>query len=108
MLLAAPQGEAACLIAPVPHDQIGEMAAGGVLADMSEFATPDYLNDLNEQARLAFTFNGRLFGLPLYIEGPALVINTDLVPDAPATYEEMIQKAQELTNGRRQPVRLSL
>ena len=99
MLLAAPQGEAACLVAPVPHDQIGEMAAGGVLADMSEFATPDYLNDLNEQARLAFTFNGRLFGLPLYIEGPALVINTDLVPDVPATYEEMIQKAQELTTG---------
>ncbi len=99
MLLAAPQGEAADLIVTLPHDQLGELAAGGVLADMSQFATEDYLSDLNEQARLAFTFNGRLFGLPVYSEGPALVINTDLVPEAPATYEEMIAKAQELTSG---------
>ena len=99
MLLAAPQGEAADLIATLPHDQLGELAAGGVLADMSQFATEDYLADLSEQARLAFTFNGRLFGLPVYSEGPALIINTDLVPEVPATYEDMIAKAQELTSG---------
>ena len=101
MLLAAPQGEAADLIVPLPHDQLGELAAGGVLADMSQFATESYLADLNEQARLAFTFNGRLFGLPLYSEGPALVVNTDLVPasEFPKTYEDMIAKAQELTSG---------
>ena len=101
MLLAAPQGEAADLIVTLPHDQLGELAAGGVLADMSQFATDDYLADLNEQARLAFTFNGRLFGLPVYSEGPALVVNTDLVPESefPATYEDMIAKAQELTSG---------
>ncbi len=101
MLLAAPQGEAADLVVTLPHDQLGELAAGGVLADMSQFATEDYLADLSEQARLAFTFNGRLFGLPVYSEGPALVVNTDLVPESefPATYEDMIAKAQELTSG---------
>ena len=101
MLLAAPQGEAADLIVTLPHDQIGELAASGVLADMSQFATEDYLADLSEQARLAFTFNGRLFGLPVYSEGPALIVNTDLVPesDFPKTYEDMIAKAQELTSG---------
>ncbi len=99
MLLAAPQGEAADLIVSLPHDQIGELAAGGVLADMSSFATDDYLADLSEQARLAFTYNGRLFGLPLYSEGPALIRNTDLVAEAPATYEDMIAAAQELTTG---------
>ena len=97
MLLSAPQGEAACLVMPIPHDQLGEMAAGGVLADMSQYATASYLEDLTEQARIAFTFNGRLFGLPLYVEGPALIVNTELVPEAPATYEEMIALAQELT-----------
>ena len=97
MLLSAPEGEAADLVVTIPHDQLGEMAQGGVLADMSQYATQDYLTDLSEQARLAFTFNGKLFGLPLYVEGPALIINTDLVPEAPATYEEMIQKAQDLT-----------
>lgn len=99
MLLSAPQGEAADLIVPVPHDQIGEMAEGGVLADMSQFATEDYLADLGEQARLAFTLNNRLFGLPMYVEGPALIVNTDLVSEVPATYEEMIATAQELTDG---------
>jgi len=101
MLLSAPQGEAADIIVPIPHDQIAEMAAGGVLADMSQFATEDYLADLNEQAQQAFTFNGRLFGLPMYVEGPALIVNTDMVPEdqLPGTYEEMIQRAQELTTG---------
>ena len=99
MLLSAPQGEAADLIVPIPHDQMGELAAGGVLADMSQFATEDYLADLSELARQAFTFNGRLFGLPIYLEGPALIVNNDLIPEGelPATYEDMIAKAQELT-----------
>lgn len=99
MLLSDPQGEAADLVVPVPHDQIGEMVEGGVLADMSQFATEDYLADLGEQARLAFTLNNRLFGLPMYVEGPALIVNTDLVPEPPATYEEMLQIAEELTEG---------
>ena len=97
MLLSAPEGEAADLITTLPHDQLGELAQGGVLADMNQYATEEYLGDLSEQARLAFTFNGKLFGLPLFVEGPALIVNTDLVPEAPATYEAMIQQAQELT-----------
>ncbi|MCA9835513.1 MAG: maltose ABC transporter substrate-binding protein [Trueperaceae bacterium] len=98
LLLSAPEGEAADLIVPIPHDQIGEMASGGVLADMTGFATADYLADLNKQAQLAFTYNGKLFGLPMYVEGPALIVNTDLVPEAPATFEDMIAIAQGLTN----------
>jgi arabinogalactan oligomer/maltooligosaccharide transport system substrate-binding protein len=97
MLLAAPQGEAADLVVPIPHDQIGEMAVGGVLADMSQFATQAYLADLTEQARLAFTFGGRLFGLPMYVEGPALIVNRALVEEVPATFEEMLELANELT-----------
>jgi arabinogalactan oligomer / maltooligosaccharide transport system substrate-binding protein len=97
MLLAAPQGEAGDVIVGVPHDQIGELAAGGVLADMGSYATQAYLEDLSPQARLGYTFGGKLFGLPMFVEGPALIINTDLVPEVPATYEDMIAKAKELT-----------
>jgi arabinogalactan oligomer / maltooligosaccharide transport system substrate-binding protein len=97
MLLAAPQGEAGDVIVGVPHDQIGELAAGGVLADMGSYATQAYLDDLNPQARLGYTFGGKLFGLPMFVEGPALIVNTDLVPEVPATYEDMIAKAKELT-----------
>ncbi|HHO54778.1 MAG TPA: maltose ABC transporter substrate-binding protein [Trueperaceae bacterium] len=97
MLLSAPEGEAADLIVPIPHDQIGEMAVGGVLADMSGFATDSYLEDLNTQAQLAFSFNGKLFGLPMYVEGPALIVNTDLVPNLPTNFEDMMAQAQKLT-----------
>ena len=97
MLLSAPEGEAADLIVPIPHDQIGEMAVGGVLADMSSFATSSYLSDLNDQAKVAFTFNNKLFGLPMYVEGPALIVNKDLVSDIPESLEAMIAAAQDLT-----------
>ncbi len=96
-LLSAPQGEAGDIFVGVPHDQIGEMAVGGVLADMTGYATAAYLADLGEQARLAYTVNGRLFGLPMFVEGPALVVNNDLVPQVPATYEATMALAQELT-----------
>lgn len=96
-LLAAPQGEAGDVFAGVPHDQIGEMAVGGILLDMSSFATAAYLSDLSEQARLGYTFAGKLFGLPMYVEGPALIVNDDLVPSVPATYEATMALAQQLT-----------
>lgn len=96
-LLSAPEGQAGDLLVGVPHDQFGEMAAGGVLAGMSGFATRSYLQDLSEQARLAYTFDGELFGLPVWVEGPALIVNTDLVPEVPSTYEELLRLAQELS-----------
>ena len=96
-LLSAPQGEAGDIFVGVPHDQIGEMAVGGILSDMTSYATTAYLEDLSNQARLAYTVNGRLYGLPMFVEGPALVVNNDLVSALPATYEETTQLAQELT-----------
>ena len=47
MLLSASEGEAADLVMPIPHAQLGELAQGGVLADMSSYATQDYLDDLS-------------------------------------------------------------
>lgn len=96
-LLSAPDGKAADLLVGVPHDQFAEMAAGGVLANMSAFATQSYLQDLYPHARLAYTFDGELYGLPIWVEGPALIVNTDLVPEVPDTYEELIRLAQDLS-----------
>jgi arabinogalactan oligomer / maltooligosaccharide transport system substrate-binding protein len=96
-LLAAPQGQAGDVFVGVPHDQIAEFALGGIAADMSTFATRAYLADLSEQARLAYTFQGKLIGLPMFVEGPALIVNNDLVDAVPATYEELIALAQDLT-----------
>lgn len=96
-LLAAPEGQAGDLFVGIPHDQIADLAYGGVVADMSQFATPAYLADLGEQARLAYTIQGRLVGLPMFVGGPALIVNNDLVPYIPDTYEEFLELAQDLT-----------
>jgi len=96
-LLSAPQGEAGDIFVGVPHDQIGELAVGGILSDMTSYATTAYLEDLSNQARLAYTVNGRLYGLPMFVEGPALVVNNDLVSEVPDTYEATMELAQELT-----------
>jgi arabinogalactan oligomer / maltooligosaccharide transport system substrate-binding protein len=96
-LLAAPQGQAGDVFVGVPHDQIAEFALGGVAADMRSFATSAYLADLSEQARNAYAFQGNLVGLPMWVEGPALIVNNDLVDTIPATYEELIELAQSLT-----------
>lgn len=96
-LLAAPQGQAGDVFAGVPHDQIGEMAVGGILLDMSTYATAAYLADLSEQARLGYSYAGKLFGLPMYVEGPALIVNDDLVSQLPATYEDTMSLAADLT-----------
>ncbi len=96
-LLSAPQGEAGDIFVGVPHDQIGAMAVGGVLADMTGYATASYLEDLSNQARLGYTVNGRLYGLPMFVEGPALVVNNDLVSAVPDTYGATMELAAELT-----------
>ena len=54
------------------------------------------------------TFNGQLYGVPYAIENIALIRNTDLVPDAPATIEDLVdgrQGAQGRRQGQRDHVR---
>ena len=52
-------------------------------------------DDFQDVAIDAFTYDGQTYGLPYAVENIALVRNTDLVPEAPATFEEMIQIATD-------------
>lgn len=96
-LVGAPEGEAGDVFVGVPHEQLGEMIAVGLPLDMTAYATSAYVEDLSDQARLGFTVGGRLYGLPMSVEGPALVVNTDLVAEVPRTYDEMLAAAEALT-----------
>ena len=49
----------------------------------------------NPVAVEAFTYDGQTYGLPYAVENIALFRNTDLVPEAPATFEEMMQIAAD-------------
>ncbi len=97
----AAKGAAADVFVGIPQDQFSALADGGVLADVGSFATAHYLSQLSDQAQRAFRYRGVLYGLPLSVQGPALIVNTDLVPRAPASYPEMVSIAEKLTGGGR-------
>ena len=91
MQVAAPAGEGPDVIVGA-HDWLGQLVTNGVVASV-EVPNPD---DFQDVAIEAFTYEGQLYGLPYAIENIALVRNTDLVPEAPATFEELEQTALEL------------
>jgi len=88
---AGPAGEGADVFIGA-HDWIGELVANGILAPIDLPNTADY----PEIALGAFSIGGTLYGLPYAIEGMALYRNTDLVPDAPATFTDLLASCDAL------------
>jgi maltose-binding protein MalE len=91
MSLTAPSGEGPDIIIGA-HDWLGELVANGVVEPLDLSGVADGFQDV---AIDAFTYDGQTYGLPYAVENIALVRNTDLVPEAPATFEEMIQIATD-------------
>ena len=89
--LTAPNGEGPDIIIGA-HDWLGELVANGVVEPLDISGVADGFNPVAVQA---FTYDGQTYGLPYAVENVALVRNTDLVPEAPATFEEMIQIATD-------------
>jgi len=93
----ASKGGAADVFVGVPQDQFSALADAGILADVGSFATARYLSELSDQAQRAFRYHGTLYGLPLSVQGPALIVNTDLVPHMPSSYPDLVALARSLT-----------
>jgi maltose-binding protein MalE len=91
MSLTAASGEGPDIIIGA-HDWLGELVANGVVEPLDLSAVADGFAPVAIQG---FTYDGQTYGLPYAVENIALVRNTDLVPEAPATFEEMIQIATE-------------
>jgi maltose-binding protein MalE len=77
----------------IPHDNLGPMVENGsaVEIDLGEKAS-NYLPSAID----GFTYNGKLYGLPLAVENIGFFRNTDLVPEAPKTWDEVAQIGTEL------------
>src|SRR5690606_31306828 len=86
-LAAAEQGQGPDIVVGA-HDWSGQFAADGVIvpATLGE----DKAAALNATSIKAFTVDGNLYGVPYAMENLALIRNTDLAPEAPATFEELI------------------
>lgn len=95
LTLGAAEGDAADLVVTIPHDWVGELAASGVLEPLDRFADAAYLASLEPVAVEALSFEGRLFGIPMFMEGIALLYNRALVERAPETWDEFLAVAQE-------------
>ncbi|WP_117238542.1 sugar ABC transporter substrate-binding protein [Thermus sediminis] len=98
-LLGAPQRQAADVLVTIPHDWLGEMAQAGVVEPMARHVTQGYLADLEPVAVEAFTFRGRLMGLPAFAESVALIYNRRYVAQPPRTWEEFLSLARRHTTG---------
>ena len=91
---AAPTGEGPDIIIGA-HDWVGELAANGLLAEI--VLPADLAEEFDPVALKAFTY-GVLYGLPYAREGVALVYNKALVPEPPATWEDLLEFARQFTD----------
>jgi maltose-binding protein MalE len=91
-LIAGPAGEGPDVIIGA-HDWLGELVSSGTLAPVD---LGDRAADFSPVAINAFTYDGELYGLPYATENVAFFINTDLVPECPATWDEVHQISADL------------
>ncbi len=92
MTLGAASGEGPDMII-IPHDNLGPIVENGAaapidLGDKAENFLPASVD--------AFTYNGQLYGVPLAVENIGFFRNTDLVPEAPATWADVAAIGAEL------------
>ncbi|MFI2101985.1 extracellular solute-binding protein [Isoptericola sp. NPDC019693] len=69
------------------HDWLGEFTSNGVVAPIE---LGDKAGDFIPVSVQAFTQDGQVYGLPYAIENIALIRNTELAPEAPATFDDMV------------------
>ncbi len=92
MITAAPAGEGPDIIIGA-HDWLGQLVSAGVVAALDVAAVE---GDFAPATIQAFNYEGSIYGLPYAIENIALVRNVELVPDSPATFEDLVETALEL------------
>ncbi|WP_346427587.1 extracellular solute-binding protein [Gracilibacillus sp. YIM 98692] len=78
------------------HDRIGDSYLQGLAAELT--LTEEQLSGYEESALEAFTYDGKLLGIPSSVETIGLFYNKELVPEAPKTIEDITNIAANLTN----------
>ncbi|MFC2015797.1 extracellular solute-binding protein [Chloroflexota bacterium] len=68
-----------------------------LVADVTAYTTTPFLASINEAALGAVKYKGALVGLPQTINGVAMFRNSSIIPDAPATFDELVAAARAAT-----------
>lgn len=97
---SAPKGQGPDLVVSLPQDRLGQLAAAGVIEPMDKYVLSK--SDLDKTAVNAMTYQGKLFGLPMFAEAVAVVYNKKLLPGGvPSNWADFIKAAQANTgNGK--------
>jgi len=92
---AGPAGEGPDILIGA-HDWLGELILNGLIEPI--VLTPAQVADFDAVAVDAFSWGNLLYGVPYATENVALIRNVDLVPEVPATFEELLDIAADLTD----------
>lgn len=92
----SPTGQAPDIIVS-PHDNLGQLAANGVVAPVE---LGDRGEEFTQNARDAVVYNGVSYGVPYAVESVALVRNNDLTTDDPETFNALRAEGHRLMNER--------
>lgn len=90
--VAGPAGEGPDILIGA-HDWLGQLVSNGLLEPIELGQKRDQFLDAALQA---YTYNGELYGMPYQMDNVAFFRNTELVPEAPETWDEVTQIAAEL------------
>jgi maltose-binding protein MalE len=88
------QGGAECAdIAIIPHDNLGPLVENSAVLEINPGAKGD---SFTAPSLEGFTYNGKLYGLPLAVENIGFFYNTSLVPEPPETWDEAVAMTERL------------
>lgn len=88
---AAPTGKGPDIIFGA-HDWTGKLVSSGVIAPVELGSTAANFQDVTVRA---FTYDGKVYGVPYAVENIALVRNTALAPDAPTSWDDLVKTGNE-------------
>ena len=92
--------EAAPEVVRVPNDFAGPFSALDIVAPITDLFDQAFLDQFFPGALQPAVVKGTLWGVPdNYGNHLMLLYNKDLIPEPPATFEELIEKAKALTQG---------
>ncbi len=77
----------------IPNDQLANYVSANLVEEIPADLYHD--SDFVDAAVQAGYVNGKKFGYPITVETPFLFYNTDRVPEAPQSWEEMVELAKE-------------
>jgi maltose-binding protein MalE len=97
--VAALQTESVADALICPHDWLGDLISRDVIEPT--VLSADHQARFPDWALSALTVNGHLYGLPTTVDTVALLRNTDLAPQAPRTFDELLTAGTALRDAGR-------